>query len=120
MAYFDSTCDFERLQEARAFTVERHALKVTQPIEMVTAEMAAEDDKSVEGTYRLACRNDVGRRWGRIDFSRGFSQWWHLSHVDFHVPSEHTQHGVRYDGEIHLYHWYSVSEEEAGVANEVR
>lgn len=107
MAYHDSTCDFDILQEAKAFTIERYALKIGQPVEDMGGD-----------TYRLACHNG-GRRWGRIDFSKGFSQWWHLSHIDFHVPSEHTQQGQRYDGEIHLYHFYSVSAEEAGVHNEV-
>jgi hypothetical protein len=55
----------------------------------------------------------------RIDFSKGFSQWWHLSHTDFHVPSEHTQEGKRYAGEIQMYHWYSVSAAVAGIHNEV-
>jgi hypothetical protein len=36
------------------------------------------------------------------------------------VPSEHTQEGKRYDGELQMYHFYSVSGEEAGVNNEVR
>jgi len=60
------------------------------------------------------------RSAGQIDFSKGFSQWWHLSHTDVHVPSEHTQEGRRYDGEIHLYHWYSVNADVAGTHNEVR
>lgn len=47
------------------------------------------------------------------------SEWWHLSHIDVHVPSEHTQEGKRYDGELQMYHFYSVSGEVAGVNNEV-
>lgn len=46
--------------------------------------------------------------------------WWYLSHIDFHVPSEHTQEGKRYDAEIQMYHFYSVSDEQAGIGNEVR
>jgi len=82
-------------------------LKIVQPIQ----EMGND-------TYRIACSNE-GRRWGRIDFSKGFSHWWHLSHIDFHVPSEHTQEGKRYSGELQMHHFYSVSGEEAGVNNEV-
>jgi hypothetical protein len=70
-------------------------------------------------THHLACRS-TDASWGRIDFSKGFSQWWYLSHIDFHVPSEHMQEGKRYDGEMQMYHFYSVSGEEAGVNNEVR
>lgn len=106
----DSSCDFETLREKKAFTVERHALKITQPLESTGAPDA----------YQLACKSPKGARtWGKIDFSRGFSQWWHLSHVDFHVPSEHTQEGKRYSGEIQMYHWYSVNATVAGIHNEV-
>lgn len=110
MAYHDSSCTFEELVKHNAFSVERHALKVTQPVEELGNDQ-----------YRNACHDGTGRRWGRIDFSKGFSQWWHLSHIDFHVPSEHTQEGKRYSGELQMYHFYSVSAEEAGgVNNEVR
>jgi hypothetical protein len=50
---------------------------------------------------------------------KGFSQWWHLSHIDIHTPSEHTQDGRRYDAEIHMKHFYSTTADEAGVNNEV-
>jgi hypothetical protein len=72
MKYYDSTCTWDQLVELKAFSIERHALKIRQPIE------------EVDGDYRIACSNG-GRRFGRIDFSKGFSAWWLLSHVDFHV-----------------------------------
>eukprot|EP00977_Amphora_coffeiformis_P000846 scaffold184_cov179-Amphora_coffeaeformis.AAC.5 len=110
LAYHDSSCDFETLREKKAFTVERHALKITQPLEPT----------GVPDEYRLACEGPTGARtWGKIDFSRGFSHWWHLSHIDFHVPSEHTQEGKRYSGEIQMYHWYSVNATVAGIHNEM-
>jgi hypothetical protein len=139
MAYHDSSCDFETLKEKGAFSIERHALKIVQPIEPT----GVNPDE-----YQLACkpRSGGGRVWGKIDFSRGFSHWWHLSHIDFHVPSEHTQEGKRYSGvridrnallyafspqfltdscllinrqEIQMYHWYSVNASVAGINNEV-
>ncbi|EEC49975.1 predicted protein [Phaeodactylum tricornutum CCAP 1055/1] len=108
MAYYDSTCTWDTLKELNAFSVERHALKVVQPITETTS-----------GEWEIACRDDSGKRFGRIDFSKGFSQWWFLSHMDFHVPSEHTQEGKRYDGELHMYHFYSVTGAEAGIDNEM-
>lgn len=108
MKYHDSSCTFEELRKYDSFVVDRHALRIIQPISM-----------SQNGTYRIDCHDDEGRRYGRIDFSKGYSQWWHLSHIDFHLPSEHTQEGKRYDGELHMYHFYSVSGEQAGVDNEV-
>jgi hypothetical protein len=113
MKYYDSSCSWDELKRLNAFSIERHALKVVQPVELVGGS---------SDTWRIMCADSdgEGRRFGRIDFSKGFSQWWHLSHLDLHVPSEHTQEGKRYAGEIQLHHFYSVSEEEAGVANQVR
>lgn len=112
MKYFDSSCTFDELMKHNAFSIERHSLKITQPVEHLGGDQ-----------YRNACRStvngNVNRKWGRIDFSKGFSQWWHLSHIDFHVPSEHTQEGKRYSGELQMYHYYSVSGDEAGVDNEM-
>lgn len=92
MKYEDSFCTEDQLIAADAFTVERHALRVSQPITVF-------EDQELQ----IDCENSDGkRRFGRIDFSTGFSQWWYLSHIDFHTPSEHTQEGKRYDGEIQL------------------
>ena len=109
MQYHESSCSFEELRKYDSFVVDRHALRIIQPM-----------SPGQNGTYRIDCQDAEGRRFGRIDFSKGYSQWWHLSHIDFHVPSEHTQEGKRYDGELHMYHFYSVSGQTAGVDNEVR
>jgi hypothetical protein len=80
MQYFDSSCAFDELRDLNAFTIERWGLTIKQPMSL--------DDKE-EGTnlYTIACSQQpgTGRRWGRIDFPKGFSQWWLLSHIDFHV-----------------------------------
>jgi hypothetical protein len=110
MSYNDSTCEFDELRQKRAFVIDRHALRIVQP-------MAWSD---ALGKYRLDCNDGTGRRWGRIDFSKGFSHWWLLSHVDVHVPSEHTQEGKRYSGELQMYHFYSLPEAQTGIHNEVR
>lgn len=110
MKYIDSACSYDQLIDKNAIFVDRHALRIVQPI--------IPDSSQQNETHRLACRSQTAS-WGRIDFSKGFSQWWYLSHVDFHVPSEHYQEGRRYDGEMQLYHFYSVTGEEAGVNNEM-
>jgi Eukaryotic-type carbonic anhydrase len=110
MKFHDSTCTFDNLREKRSFRIDRHALRIIQPI--VYNENL--------GQYRLDCKSDQGRKFGRIDFSRGFQQWWFLSHTDIHLPSEHTQGGKRYDAELQMYHFYSVPAEQAGIHNEVR
>ena len=111
MKYEDSSCTWQDLIDADAITVERHALRVTQPVD---------DELGRMGNLRLDCPGPP-RRFGRIDFSKGFADWWFLSHIDFHVPSEHTQDGKRYSAEAQMYHFYSEeSGNAAGNENEVR
>jgi len=118
MKYEDSYCSMDQLIDADAFTIERHALRISQPIE-VYDDLLLDLDGVPDGV-RLGCRLEgKGSRFGRIDFSKGFSHWWHLSHTDIHTPSEHTQEGVRYDAEIQLHHFYSVNASTAGINNEV-
>jgi carbonic anhydrase len=112
--HLDSSCSYDELRQKNAFTVERYGLKINQPI--------AETQES-SGFYNIDCQGQpgLGRRWGRMDYPKGWSHWWLLSHIDFHVPSEHTQNGKRYDAELQLHHYYSVSPEEcfSGAENTI-
>lgn len=118
MKYEDSFCSMDQLINADAFTIERHALRISQPIE-VYDDFLQDLDGVPDGVRLMCTKEGRGSRFGRIDFSKGFSHWWHLSHTDIHTPSEHTQEGVRYDAEIQLHHFYSVTADEAGINNEV-
>ncbi|KAG7343373.1 Eukaryotic-type carbonic anhydrase [Nitzschia inconspicua] len=118
MKYEDSFCTWDQLIQADAFTIERHALRISQPITVF--DNLNDDTDGVRDGVTLNCRiPGRGSRFGRIDYSKGFSHWWHLSHIDIHTPSEHTQNGIRYDAEIQLQHFYSVTAAEAGVNNEL-
>jgi carbonic anhydrase len=98
MKYESGTCNWEHLKAADAVTVERHALRISQPVE-----------KTDGNDYQLACLTQGrGRIFSRLDMSGGFSQWWWLNHVEIHVPSEHTQNGKRYAAEVHMGHFYSA------------
>lgn len=113
MKYEDSYCTWDQLIDSDAFTIERHALRITQPITVY--DDFDEDKDGVKDGVHLDCRiPGRGSRFGRIDFSKSFSQWWYLSHTDIHSPSEHTQNGIRYDAEIQLHHFYSVTAAQAG------
>lgn len=106
MKHDGGSCTFDRLVETESFTIERHTLKIIQPIEVGT------------DVTRLDCPADGGRKFAKIDFSNGFPFPWFLSHTDFKVPSEHTQNGVRFSAEVQMAHWYS--EPNPSVGNEVR
>jgi hypothetical protein len=81
-----------------------------QPIEPVADDAPANPDDELKIGYQLKCfLEGRGRLWGRIDFSKGFSKWWFLSHMDLKVPSEHVQEGKRYSAEVQLNHFYSAS-----------
>jgi hypothetical protein len=73
MNFLDSSCTFDELIRLNAFSIERHALQIKQPIEMSN------------GAYRVACRKNGQSFWGRLDYSKGFSDLWYLSHTDIHV-----------------------------------
>mmetsp|Transcript_8669 Transcript_8669/g.18721 ORF Transcript_8669/g.18721 Transcript_8669/m.18721 type:complete len:449 (-) Transcript_8669:740-2086(-) len=107
MKYEDSFCSLDQLEASDAFIIERHALRIAQPISVY--DDLAEDKDGVSDGVKLECKiKGRGSRFGRIDYSKGFSEWWHLSHIDLHTPSEHSQDGIFYDGEIQLQHFYSV------------
>jgi hypothetical protein len=75
MKYEDSFCSLEDLVESDAFTIERHGLRIQQPI-IVYDDYADDLDGIVDGV-RLDCRiPGNGSRFGRIDFSKGFSDWY--------------------------------------------
>jgi hypothetical protein len=63
MKYEDSFCSMEELIESDAFTIERHALRISQPI-TVFSDFADDNDGVVDGV-RLECRiKGLGSRFG--------------------------------------------------------
>ena len=113
LSYHDSSCSFDDLRNTNSLVINRHALQIVQPVDY--------NADKVGGRYRIDCTGQpgIGRQWGHADFPKGYSQWWLLSHIDFKVPSEHTQEGHRYAAEIQLHHVYSVTADVAGVDNQV-
>lgn len=59
MKYEDSSCTWDQMVDGGAFTIERHALKMSQPLEY---------DQGGDNSIRLACPAEGGRKYGRIDF----------------------------------------------------
>lgn len=100
MRYQSGACNWEDIidnddaMHRNGFQIERHALQILTPVD---------DDGD------LQCFNEtLGARYPRLDYSKGFPNWWHLAHTEISVPSEHTQEGKRYDAEVTLAHFYEM------------
>lgn len=92
MNFEDGTCSWEDMEDS--FEIARHALQIHTP-------MRRNGD--------IDCANSEGERlYPRLDYSKGFPDWWHLDRTDIKVPSEHTQQGKRYAAEITLAHFYEI------------
>jgi hypothetical protein len=61
-----------------------------------------------DGEVDCVRASDGERRWPRLDYSKGFPDWWLMSHMDLSVPSQHKQEGVKYAAELTLAHFYEV------------
>jgi len=109
MKYEDSSCTWDQIEDS--FTIERHTLKLNQPVEY--------GDQYSDG-YRLNCPSSPrGRRFGRVDFSWGFNFWFYLNFMDIKIPSEHTQNGKRYTAEVQHAHFFSVPADQGRNLNEM-
>lgn len=93
MQFRNDTCSFDD-DLIDQFVIERHALKLNIPIN---------EDGEID------CEDDAGlRQFARLDYSKGFPDWWWLEHTSIQVPSQHTQEGKRYDAEVTLAHFYEI------------
>lgn len=92
MNFEDGTCLWEDM--SGHFEISRHSLQMYIPMR---------DDGDID------CANASGeRKYPRLDYSKGFPDWWHLDRTDIKVPSEHTQQGKRYAAEVVLSHFYEL------------
>lgn len=127
MAYKDDTCSWDDMKDQ--FQILRHALRLKIPI-MDNGEI---DCFVMSG-------GQPKRRFPRLDYSKGFPDWWWLDSIDisvsttthckltheivtkantttiFQVPSQHMQEGKRYAAEVTLEHFYEIPH----VKNQVR
>jgi hypothetical protein len=99
MSYRDDSCSWDDMKDQ--FTIERHALQIHTP------QMSNGD---------IDCFTDNKRRYPRLDYSKGFPDYWWLQRTDITMPSQHLQEGVRYAAEVTLAHFY----EKDHVKNQVR
>jgi hypothetical protein len=98
-AFHRDTCTFNDLRDQ--FSIERHALQLHIPI---------------RPNGDIDCVNGEGERaFPRLDYSKGFPDWWHMARIDISVPSQHLQEGNRYAAEVTLAHFY----EQEHVKNQV-
>eukprot|EP00529_Nitzschia_sp_RCC80_P003057 CAMPEP_0113452454 /NCGR_PEP_ID=MMETSP0014_2-20120614/6854_1 /TAXON_ID=2857 /ORGANISM="Nitzschia sp." /LENGTH=1126 /DNA_ID=CAMNT_0000343825 /DNA_START=1476 /DNA_END=4856 /DNA_ORIENTATION=- /assembly_acc=CAM_ASM_000159 len=92
MNFEDGTCTWDDMKNS--FEINRHALTMNIPMR---------DNGDIN------CRSSEGfRKYPRLDYSKGFPDWWHLDRTEIKVPSEHTQNGKRYAAEVVLSHFYEL------------
>lgn len=99
MQHKDDTCKWQDM--ANSFEIARHALRINIP---------------TLPNGDIDCIEDGLRIYPRIDYSKGFPDWWFMQAMDISVPSQHRQHGKRYAAEVTLEHFY----EKEHVKNQVR
>lgn len=101
MMYRDDTCDWSDMVDQ--FEIARHALKINIPIQS-------------NGDIDCVRESDGFRQFPRLDYSKGFPDWWWLDHIEITVPSSHTQEGKRYAAEVILAHFYQIEHEKNQVS----
>jgi hypothetical protein len=93
MRYEDGTCVWSDYLDQ--FRIERHALEVSTPT------LSDGDIDCVNATTNI-------RAFPRLDYSKGFPDWWWYDHTSISLPSSHTQEGKQYDAEVILAHFYEI------------
>lgn len=88
----DDSCTWDDMKDQ--FTIERHALKLSIP------QLPNGD---------IDCIENGERRYPRLDYSKGFPDWFFLQHTEIMIPSQHTQEGTQYAAEITLAHFYEIA-----------
>lgn len=92
MPYIDDSCTWDDMVDQ--FTIERHALQLNIP------QLPNGD---------IDCNEDGRRKYPRMDYSKGFPDYWWLQRTSVMVPSQHTQEGTRYAAEVILAHFYEIA-----------
>ena len=88
----DGSCVWEDMEDQ--FEIGRSSLTIHTPL---------------QSNGDIDCVNSEGeRKFPKLDYSKGFPDWWYLSQTDITVPSEHVQHGKRYAAEVKLSHFYEL------------
>jgi len=98
MQFRNDTCTFDDMRDQ--FTIERHALRINVP---------QRSDGDID------CIQDGRRRYPRLDYSKGFPDWWWMQRTDIMVPSQHTQEGTQYAAEVALEHFYEIEHDKNQV-----
>jgi hypothetical protein len=102
MRYEDGTCPWQAYVDQ--FRIERHALEVHVPT-------------LPDGEIDCLNTTTNTRAFPRIDYSKGFPDWWWYDHTSITVPSSHTQEGKQYDAEVILAHFYEIDHPKNQVRN---
>jgi hypothetical protein len=91
MLYKDDSCSWDDMKSQ--FKIARHALQVDIP------QLPNGD---------IDCVEEGVRRYPRLDYSKGFPDWWFMQRTEIQVPSQHHQEGTPYAAEVVLQHFYEI------------
>lgn len=92
MHYKDDTCTWDSMKDQ--FEINRHALHIHIP---------TREDGTID-----CWEEGLGRRFPRLDYSKGFPDWWWMQRTDIVTPSLHWQEGHQYAAEVTLAHFYQI------------
>jgi hypothetical protein len=87
----DDTCTFDDIKGH--FTVARHALQINIP---------------QKSNGEIDCNEGGQRIYPRLDYSKGFQNWWWMQRIDIIAPSNHVQQNTKYAAEVVLAHFYEI------------
>jgi hypothetical protein len=98
LSYKDDTCTWNDIRDH--LSIERHALQISIP-QLDTGE--------------IDCLEMGLRKYPRLDYSKGFPDFFWLQRIDISVPSQHIQEGIQYAAEVSLNHFYEIAHEKNQV-----
>jgi hypothetical protein len=103
MQHKADSCTWEDMVNKDTFKILRSSLRINIPI-------------TQDGEIDCVDPVDGERRFPRLDYSKGFPDWWLMDHIDLSVPGHHGQEGKLYPAELTLAHYYEKAHDKNQVS----
>jgi hypothetical protein len=99
----DGSCKWENFKDQ--FDIMRHALRMNVP-QLPNGDVDCIDENGL-------------RVYPRLDYSKGFPDYFFMQSMEISVPSQHRQQGKRYAAEVMLYHFYEIDQSKNKVSERI-